>query len=225
MPCFVTLSQKELHRLEAVQKIRERRLTVTHAAELLRLSRSQVHRLLQAYDRDGASGLASGKRGRPSNRRHTDDFRNLVLDLVRANYADFGPTLAVEKLEERHRVSVSKETLRKWMIEAGLWTSRRERKRQLHQPRGRRDCFGELVQIDGSHHWWFENRGPKCALLVYIDDATGKLLHLRFAASENTSDYFRATKAYLAEWGKPLAFYSGVYSAPRIHRRRIAALA
>lgn len=208
MPCFVTLSQKELQRLEAVQKIRERRLTVTHAAELLHLSRSQVHRLLQAYDRDGANGLASRKRGRPSNRRHTDDFRNLVLDLVRENYVDFGPTLAVEKLTEWHRVSVSKETLRKWMTEAGLWTSRRERRRQLHQPRGRRDCFGELVQIDGSHHWWFENRGPKCALLVYIDDATGKLLHLRFAASENTFDYFHATKAYLEQWGKPIAFYS-----------------
>ena len=94
------------------------------------------------------------------------------------------------------------------MTEAGIWTSRRERKRRLHQPRGRRDCLGELVQIDGSHHWWFEDRGPKCALLVFIDDATGRLLHLRFAASENTFDYFRATTAYLSEWGKPLAFYS-----------------
>lgn len=208
MPYLVTLSQKELHRLEAVQKIRECRLTVTQAAELLHLSRSQVHRLLQAYDRDGAGGLASKKRGRPSNRRHTDDFRGLVLDLVRESYADFGPTLACEKLIERHQVAVSKETLRKWMTEAGLWKSRRERKRQLHQPRGRRDCLGELVQIDGSHHWWFEGRGPKCALLVYIDDATGKLLHLRFAGSENTFDYFHATKAYLGEWGKPIAFYS-----------------
>lgn len=206
MPCFVTLSQKELRRLEAVQKIRERRLTVTQAAELLHLSRSQVHRLLQAYDRDGSSGLASGKRGRkqPASYRR---FRNLVLDLVRANYADFGPTLAVDWWNDIES-SVSKETLRKWMTEAGLWTSRRERKRQLHQPRGRRACFGELVQIDGSHHWWFENRGPKCALLVYIDEATGKLLHLGFAASENTFDYFHATKAYLAEWGKPIAFCS-----------------
>lgn len=89
MPCFVTLSQKELQRLEAVQKIRGRRLTVTHAAKLLHLSRSQVHRLLQAYDRNGANGLASRERGQPSNRRHTDDFRNLALDLVRENYADF----------------------------------------------------------------------------------------------------------------------------------------
>lgn len=208
MPCLVTLSQKELHRLEAVQKIREHRLNVTQAAELLHLSRSQVHRLLQAYDRDGADGLASKKRGRPSNRRHTEDFRNLVLDLVRAHYADFGPTLAAEKLIERHQIGVSRETLRQWMSQAGLWKSRRDRKRQVHQPRGRRDCLGELVQIDGSHHWWFEGRGPKCALLVYIDDATGKLLHLRFAGSENTFDYFHATKAYLQEWGKPIAFYS-----------------
>lgn len=94
------------------------------------------------------------------------------------------------------------------MTEAGLWTSRRERKQRIFRPRGRRDCLGELFQIDGSHHWWFENRGPKCALLVYIDDATGKLLHLRFALSENTFDYLQATKAYLEHWGKPLAFYS-----------------
>jgi IS30 family transposase len=202
MPCLVTLSQNELHRLGAIQKIHERRLSVIQAAELLRLSRAQVHRLLQSYDRDGAAGLASKRRGQPSNRRHTEDFRNAALDLVREHYVDFGPTLACEKLLERHRVGLSKETLRQWMMEAGIWKSRRERKKQLHQPRGRRDCFGELVQIDGSHHWWFEDRGAKCTLLVYIDDATGKLLHLRFAGSENTFDYLIATKAYLREWGK-----------------------
>jgi len=208
MSCLITMSQKELHRLELIQRIRGRSLSVVEAAALLRLSRSQVHRLLQAYDLAGADGLVSKKRGRPSNRRHSEDFRNLVLDLVREHYLDFGPTLAAEKLLERHRIAVSKETLRQWMIEAGIWVSRRERKKRVFQPRGRRDCFGELVQIDGSHHWWFEGRGPKCALLVYIDDATGKLLHLRFAASENTFDYLHATKAYLQQWGKPIAFYS-----------------
>ncbi len=208
MSCLITMSQKELHRLELIQRVRGRSLTVVEAAALLRLSRSQVHRLLQAYDLAGADGLVSKKRGRPSNRRHSEDFRNLVLDLVREHYADFGPTLAAEKLLERHRIAVSKETLRQWMMEAGIWVSRRERKKRVFQPRGRRDCFGELVQIDGSLHWWFENRGPKCALLVYIDDATGKLLHLRFAGSENTFDYLHATKAYLQQWGKPIAFYS-----------------
>ena len=208
MSCLITMSQKELHRLELIQRIRGGILTVVEAAALLRLSRSQVHRLLQAYDLDGADGLVSKKRGRPSNRRHSEDFRNLVLDLVREHYGDFGPTLAAEKLLECHRIAVSKETLRQWMMEVGIWVSRRERKKRVFQPRGRRDCFGELVQIDGSLHWWFENRGPKCALLVYIDDATGKLLHLRFAGSENTFDYLHATKAYLQQWGKPIAFYS-----------------
>lgn len=146
MPCLVTLSQKELHRLEALQKIRDRRLSVVQAAELLHVSRSQVHRLLQAYDRDGAAGLASSKRGRPSNRRHTEDFRNTALDLVREHYIDFGPTLAREKLLERHQIPVSKETLRHWMTEAGIWKSRRERKRQLHQPRGPRAAPTELRQ-------------------------------------------------------------------------------
>ncbi|WCK16646.1 ISNCY family transposase (plasmid) [Agrobacterium tumefaciens] len=208
MSCLITMSQKELHRLEVIQKIRDQRLCVVQAAELLGLSRSQVHRLLQAYDHSGAAGLVSKKRARPSNRRHSEEFRNAALDLIRERYLDFGPTLAREKLIELHRISVAKETLRQWMTEAGIWVSRRERKKRVFQPRGRRDCFGELVQIDGSHHWWFENRGPKCALLVYIDDATGKLLHLRFAGSENTFDYLHATKAYLQQWGKPLAFYS-----------------
>jgi Winged helix-turn helix len=197
MPCLITLSHKELHRLEAIRNIRDHRLSVVQAADVLHLSRSQVHRLLRAYEHDGTVGIASRKRGRPSNRRYDEAFRNMALDLVREHYRDFGPTLAMEKLNECHDIAVRKETLR-------------------NQPRGRRDCFGELIQIDGSHHWWLEDRGPKCALLVYIDDATGKLLHLRFAGSENTFDYLIATKAYLAEWGKPVSFYSdkhGVFRA------------
>ena len=122
MPGLITLSQEELHRLEAIQKIRDRRLSVVQAAELLHLSRSQVHRLLQAYAQDGAAGLASRRRGQPSNRRHTEDFRNAALDLVRDHYRDFGPTLAAEKLVECHQIAVSKETLRHWMTEAGAVT-------------------------------------------------------------------------------------------------------
>jgi hypothetical protein len=140
------------------------------------------------------------------------------LEYVASMFSEAMPVLAAEKLLERHRIAVSKETLRQWMMEAGIWVSRRERKKRVFQPRGRRDCFGELVQIDGSLHWWFENRGPKCALLVFIDDATGQLLHLRFATSENTFDYFHAAKAYLSEWGKPLAFYSDKHGIFRVNR-------
>ncbi|NRQ16512.1 hypothetical protein BHMPCIPO_03772 [Ensifer sesbaniae] len=107
MSCLITMSQKELHRLEVIQKINDRRLSVVQAAELLGLSRSQVHRLLQAYDRSGAAGLVSKKRGRPSNRRHSEEFRNAALDLIRERYLDFGPTLAREKLIELHRISLS----------------------------------------------------------------------------------------------------------------------
>ena len=202
------MSERELHRIEALSKVIERRMTSVAAANLLGVSVRQVQRLLKTFQADGAAALRHNARGRRSNNRIVDGVRDFVLELIREHYIDFGPTLAREKLIERHQLAVSKETLRKWMTEAGIWTSRRERRRRLHQPRGRRDCLGEMVQIDGSHHWWFENRGPKCALLVFIDDATGKLLHLRFAGSENTFDYFQAAKAYLREWGKPLAFYS-----------------
>lgn len=205
---LTTLSQHELKRLEIIQSVIDKRLSVVNAAKLIGISRSQMHRILKRYRRSGASGIASQKRGKPSNRKIANSLREYALFIVRSNYHDFGPTFAAEKLRECHDFDVSKETLRKWMIEDGLWEPRINRKRRVHQPRNRRDCFGELVQIDGSHHHWFEDRGAKSALLVYVDDATGKLLHLRFAQSENAFDYFQATKSYLAQYGKPIAFYS-----------------
>ena len=141
MCCLITMSQKELHRLEVVQKILDQRLSVVQAAELLGLSRSQVHRLVQAYDRSGAAGLISKKRQKPSNRRHGEDFRNAALELIRERYLDFEPTLAAEKLAENHSVAVSRETLRKWMTQAGIWLSRKQR-RTFHQPRLRRLAYG-----------------------------------------------------------------------------------
>jgi transposase len=218
MPCLVTLSQKELHRLEAIQKIRHRRLSVVKAAELLHISRSQVHRLLQAYDQDGAGGLASKKRGQPSNRCHDEDFRNTALDLVRDRYRDFGPTLAREKLLEWHQIAVSSETLRKWMAEAGIWLSRKQR-RTFHQPRLRRESYGELVQIDGSDHRWFEERGDPCTLLVFIDDATSKLQQLRFVKSESTFSYLETLELYLKAHGCPVAFYSDKHTVFRVAKK------
>lgn len=212
---LTTLSNIELKRLEIIQSILENRMSVVEAGEHLGLSRSQVHRLLNRYRSNGAAGLVSGKRGKPSNRRYPNALREHVLHIVESRYHDFGPTLAAEKLEELHQLSISKETMRKWMIEAELWEPRINKKRRVYQPRNRRDCFGELIQIDGSHHWWFEERGPKCALLVYIDDATSKLVHLRFAGSENAFDYFHATKDYLSTYGKPLAFYSDKHAVFR----------
>ena len=120
-------------------------------------------------------------------------------------------------LLERHGLVVSRETLRKWMAEDGLWLSRKQR-RQFHQPRFRREHFGELVQIDGSEHRWFEDRGPHCTLIVFIDDATSRLVALRFVPSESAFAYFETLKGYLASYGRPLAFYSDKHSIFRVSK-------
>ncbi|MFD0917984.1 ISNCY family transposase [Pseudahrensia aquimaris] len=209
------MSERDLGRLKIIEDIEAQRLSVVQGAELAGISRRQMTRLVRAFRDNGAAGLISGKRGKPSNRRYTDGYRDYVLELVRLHYADFGPTFALEKLAEDHDITVSKQTLRKWMTDAGIWKTRKERRSRVYQPRNRRDCFGELIQIDGSHHWWFEDRGPKAALLVYVDDATSKLVHLWFAESENAFDYFHSTKDYLSEYGKPLAFYSDKHAVFR----------
>ena len=215
----LVVSEMELSRLDTLQRIVERRLTCTAAAKLLGLSRRQVHRLVTAYRAQGAAALVSKRRGQPSNRRYPAAWRDQVLGLVRERYHDFGPTLAAEKLAEHHDLRVSHETLRQWMIQDGLWLTRPERKKRIHQPRQRRDRSGELIQIDGCEHPWFEERGPTCTLLVFVDDATSKLMHLAFVASESTFDYFRATRAYLEAHGKPLAFYSDRHGIFRVNRK------
>jgi hypothetical protein len=150
----------------------------------------------------------SARRGQTSNRELPVDLRARAMALVRERYADFGPTLACEKLAECHGVMLAKETVRRWMRDAGLWIPRRQRPPKLHQPRNRRACLGELVQIDGSDHRWFEERAPACTLLVFIDDATGRLMALHFTATESTFSYFEAMRAYLEQHGKPVALYS-----------------
>jgi transposase len=212
----LTMSAKELDRLEIIRRVLERRLTQRTAAERLGLGLRQVERLCRAFRMDGPRGLVSRKRGRRSNHKLSEALRKRALDLVRGCYADFGPTLACEKLTEQHGLDVSRETLRGWMIDAGLWVPRSRRLRRPHQPRQRRSCLGELVQIDGCDHAWFEDRGPKCTLLVYVDDATSRLMELRFVASESAFDYFASTRAYLEQHGKPVAFYSDKASIFRV---------
>ena len=212
----LTMSAKEVDRLEIIGRVVERRLTQRAAAARLGLSLRHVERLCHAFRRHGAAGLVSRKRGRPSNRKLAEAVRAHAVDLVRARYADFGPTLACEKLTEQHGCALSRETLRRWMIDAGLWIPHAQRQRRPHQPRPRRACLGELVQIDGCEHAWFEDRGPTCTLLVYVDDATSRLLELRIVASESTFDYFASTRAYLEHHGKPVAFYSDKASIFRV---------
>lgn len=214
---LLTMSDKEIERLTVIKRVADKQLKQSHAAKLLGLSSRQIIRLVKRYRKDGAAALVSTRRGRTSNRYKGDKFKQQVEQLVRQHYYDFGPTFAAEKLLEIHHLKISKERLRYWMTEWKLWRAKHE-KINIHQTRERRACFGELVQIDGSHHDWFEGRRAKCCLLVFIDDATSKIVGLRFEESETTAGYFKLTRQYIEKHGRPLAFYSDKYSVFRINQ-------
>ncbi len=214
---LIEMSPKELTRLEGMHALRSGTATQVQIARRLRLSVRQVKRLWRAFGRDREAGLVSKRRGRPGNRRHPAAFLEQAIGLVREHYADFGPTFAGEKLAQRHGVDVNRETLRKAMIAAGLWKPK-PRRRAYHPPRERRPRFGELVQIDGSPHAWFEGRGPRCTLLVFIDDATSKLVALRFVKTETTNAYFVLANQYFKQYGFPEAFYSDRFSVFRLNQ-------
>src|SRR4051794_409418 len=192
----VLMSKRELNRIDILVRLESGRLTPGAAAALLQVSERQVYRLRRRFRDGGPAAIADRRRGRPSNNRLPDGLRDHAVTLVREHYADFGPTLAAEKLEGRHDLRVSRETLRNWMIQARLWLPRAERKR-FQQPRHRREHLGELIQIDGCEHRWFEDRGPPCTLLVFVDDATSRLMALGFVPSESTFAYFKAPSRIL----------------------------
>jgi transposase len=211
------MSERELSRLEVIQRVGSKRLTQREAAEQMQLSVRQVKRLLRAYRQRGARALQSRRRGQRSNHHLPEEMVSQVSELLRSRYYDFGPTLAQEKLCEEDGLCLSRESVRHLMISLRLWQPRRARRPVIHGLRERRARCGELVQIDGSPHDWFEGRAAKCTLLVFVDDATGRLMHLSFVECETTFNYFAAVRAYLQEHGKPLAFYSDKFSVFRVN--------
>lgn len=216
------MSKRELDRVGVIEAAIAGRLTQHEAAKQLGLSVRQVKRLVRRYRQDGPAALASRRRGRPSNNRLAGALREQALELVGARYGDFGPTLAHEKLTELHGLKLSVETLRKWMIDAELWKPKRRRYSAVHQLRERRPCHGELLQVDGSPHAWFEERGERCTLLVFIDDATGDIGHAHFAPTETTEAYMVALQHYLAQHGRPAALYSDRHSIFRLTQSECA---
>jgi transposase len=214
---LLTMSAKEMSRLEVMQRITEKRLTQKEASGILGLNVRQIRRLVSRYRQSGASGLVSQRRGKPSNHQISVAVKQTVLDLLLGKYRDFGPTLAHEKLVEVEKLKISDESVRKIMIAKGLWKARRARKIITHQMRERRACYGELVQIDGSPHDWFEGRAGKCTLLVFIDDASGKLVELLFVERESFFSYCTAARGYFARCGKPVAFYSDKHGIFRVN--------
>lgn len=212
------MSKKELTRLEVMERLKGKRLSQAEASGMLRISVRQVKRLYRAYRKAGAKGLVSQKRGKASNHRLDEGVRQQALDLISTHYADFGPTLAHEKLVEVHGVKISRERVRQLMIAEGLWKPKRARRLVVHQMRERRACVGELVQIDGSDHAWFEERGPRSTLLVYIDDASGQLMELWFVQHESFFGYAEATRHYLERYERPVAFYSDKHGIFRVNQ-------
>jgi transposase len=210
------MSQPELTRLELIARVTQKRVTQRQAATLLQLSVRHLKRLCRAYRERGAAAFQSKRRLRPSNHRLPAQLTSRARELLRTSYYDFGPTLAQQKLWEVDGLRLSVESVRQLMIAAGLWQVRRARKPVIHQLRERRACGGELIQIDGSPHPWFEHRAEKCTLLVMVDDATSRLMHLQFVVAETTFNYFAAVKAYLTQHGKPRAFYSDKFSVFRV---------
>jgi transposase len=209
------MTEKELSRYDLMIRIKERTLSQVNAAELLGISDRHFRRLLKQYQEFGIEGITSKRRG--GNNRYKIGEKEAVLALIKDRYANCGPTFVYEKLREEHEVRASKETIRNWMIEAGLWEQKKRKRLRLHQSRSRRSHFGELIQMDGSPHDWFEGRRDKCCLLGFIDDATSRIMHLKFTESETTEAYFSSIQEYFEEHGMPENFYSDRFSVFRVN--------
>ena len=214
---LLTMSQKELDRLNVIKQVETKVITQIEAANLLGVTTRQVRNLQSKYRAQGPAGLISKHRGKVSNNHIGDIVRQQIADIIRTEYAGFKPTLAHEKLVAVHGYTYSRETIRHIMLAHGLWQERRRKRRRPQQMRARRPCFGELVQIDGSPHDWFEGRAPSCCLIVFIDDATSKLVALRFVAEECAQGYFEAMRDHLETYGRPVAYYHDKHSIFRIN--------
>lgn len=203
----MALNQKERDWLQWLYQAKRKQITQREAAQRMQVSERWVRRLLRRMKRQKDRVVVHGLRGRPSNRRLKPETQSTAIAIVGAEYRDFGPTLAAEYLQEKHGIQVSRETLRKWMIAAGLWQARRARSEQVHVWRPRRSSCGELVQWDTSDHDWLEGRGPQLCLISMTDDASSRAL-ARFAEQDSTAENMRLLLTYLKRWGRPLAAYT-----------------
>ena len=219
---LLAMSASERERSHFMRALSKGLILQREAAERLGLGVRQVKRLLRAWRLQGDAGLVSRQRARVSPRRLDTAKRARIEELLASKYPDFGATLAAEKLREREGIAVSRETVRRIQIAAGLAKARRRKAKRVHQPRERRPRFGELIQIDGSPHDWFEGRGPRCTLIVFIDDATGRLTALQFAPAETTAAYLEALRAHVLVHGLPLAFYSDRHGIFRVNAKEAA---
>lgn len=213
------MSINEANRLSVMRQIDKKNLTLRKASEELGISLRQTKRLRKRYIADGELGLISKHRGKISPNRIDSKLRNAVIKILTASdYLGFGPTLAMEKLQERHGYYLSKETIRTWMTAEGLWKAKERKEPKIYQRRLRRARFGELLQGDGSRHAWFEDRGEKCAIVIFVDDATSRLTVGRFVPVESTEAYLGILEEHMQKYGRPLGLYTDKHSIFRTSR-------
>ncbi len=215
----ITMRNKDLERIKVMQRLAMKQITQLEAGKLLHITDRQVRKLFRRYQDIGDKGVISRKLGRKSNRQLPKTTKDEALRLIAKNYSDFGPTLAKEKLQRLHGITLGVETIRQLMVTNRLWIPKMSKPVKIHPLRARRQCFGELILIDGSVEFWFEDRAPKCVLLVFIDDATSRIVNLFFTPTENLEGYFHAMKNYLQKHGRPLAVYSDRHSVFQVERK------
>ena len=213
MTDLMATSVKERLWLEVLGRVKRGEITRAKAGRLMKSSYRQVLRRYERYARSGVLGLVHKLRGRPSNRRSDAALRRRVLAAYRKDYMDFGPTLAVEQMQSRQKISVDHETLRRWLLAEGLWSQRRQRQKHRER-RERRECSGEMLQFDGSPHAWLEDRGPRLTLIEGVDDATG-FAYGRFYSGETTAAVMDVLHRYIVNHGIPRSLYvdkAGIYT-------------
>lgn len=213
------MSIKEANRLDVMRQIDRKILSLRKASEDLGVSIRQAKRIRKRYLAEGEKGLMSRHRGKVSPNRIERKLKEAVVKILnREEYTEFGPTLMKEKLRQRHGYYLSEETLRKWMIETGLWVAKKGKTQKVYQRRIRRARFGELLQGDGSRHAWFEERGEECTLVIFVDDATSRLTAGRFVPAETTEAYLGILEEHLRRYGRPLGLYVDKHSIFRVTR-------
>jgi len=215
---ILIMRQKEVKRLQIIQKVLGRQINQQKAAEVLRLTDRQIRRIVKRIREEGEKGIVHRLRGREGNRRIDSKVKDRVVGIYRKVYEGFGPRLASEKLLEREKIKVNEETLRLWLIEEGLWKKRKGRKEKKRSWRARKDHYGEMVQMDGSHHDWLEGRGPRLVLMGYIDDATGRV-HGKFYDYEGTQPAFDSLKGYVKKYGLPRSIYLDKHSTYKVNKK------
>ena len=214
----IIMSRKELRRLPIIHKTIEKRVTQVKAAEMLDLCDRQIRRIIRKIEAGGNQAIAHGNRGKPSPSKLPQARVEKIMGVVEKRYYDFGPTFAAEKLLECEKIEISKEKLRQLMISHEIDYPRRKKKGTIHQWRERKHCRGEMIQMDGSDHDWLEGRGPKLALMGYIDDASNTVFG-RFYGYEGTFPAMDSLRRYLGKYGIPFSFYVDRHSTYKTTRQ------